>query len=61
MERFGRCREPTLARVLELFIALVLIALNGVFAVSELAVVSVRKPRLRTMVEARRPGAAAAL
>src|SRR5215203_306904 len=61
MERFGRCREPTLARVLELFIALVLIGLNGLFAVSELAVVSVRKPRLKTMVEARRPGAAAAL
>jgi putative hemolysin len=61
MERFGRCREPTLARVLELFIALVLIGLNGLFAVSELAVVSVRKPRLKTMVEARRPGAAAAM
>lgn len=61
MERFGRCREPTLARVLELFIALVLIGLNGLFAVSELAVVSVRKPRLKTMVEARRRGAAAAM
>jgi putative hemolysin len=61
MERFGRCREPTFARVLELFIALCLIGLNGLFAVSELAVVSARKPRLKTMVDARRRGAAAAL
>ncbi len=47
--------------VLELFIALALIALNGVFALSELAVVSARKSRLKTMVEARRPGAKTAL
>jgi putative hemolysin len=47
--------------VLELFIALALIALNGVFALSELAVVSARKTRLKTMVEAGRPGATTAL
>ena len=47
--------------VLELIVAVVLIALNGVFALSELAVVSSRKTRLRMMVDARRVGAAAAL
>jgi magnesium and cobalt exporter, CNNM family len=47
--------------VLELTIALVLIVLNGVFALSELAVVSARRPRLRLMAESRRPGARAAL
>jgi magnesium and cobalt exporter, CNNM family len=47
--------------VLELAIALCLIALNGLFALSELAIVSARKPRLKTMIEARRRGAAAAL
>ena len=45
----------------ELIIALVLIALNGLFALSELAVVSARKARLKFMVEQRRPGASAAL
>jgi putative hemolysin len=47
--------------VLELIIALALIALNGVFALSELAVVSARKTRLKTLVEAGRPGASTAL
>jgi putative hemolysin len=47
--------------VLELVIAILLIALNGVFALSELAVVSARRPRLRAMAEQRRKGAAAAL
>lgn len=47
--------------MLELAIAVALIALNGVFALSELAVVSARKSRLRSMAEARRSGAAAAL
>jgi putative hemolysin len=47
--------------VLELVIALALIGLNGVFAVSELAVVSARKPRLKTMADAGRPGARTAL
>jgi putative hemolysin len=47
--------------VFELAVAFALIGLNGAFALSELAVVSSRKSRLRTMVEARRPGAHAAL
>jgi putative hemolysin len=47
--------------LLELAIALVLIGLNGLFALSELAVVSARKARLKTMADARRPGATAAL
>jgi len=47
--------------VLELTIAFVLIALNGLFALSELSVVSSRKARLKTMVDQRRPGASAAL
>lgn len=47
--------------VLELIIALVLIALNGVFALSELAIVSARKVRLKTMAEAGRRGAKTAL
>jgi putative hemolysin len=47
--------------VLELFIALVLISLNGLFALSELAVVSARKSRLKVMGDAGRQGATAAL
>jgi putative hemolysin len=47
--------------VLEFAIALVLIALNGVFALSELAIVSARKPRLKTMADSGRVGAHAAL
>jgi putative hemolysin len=47
--------------VFELAVAFALIGLNGAFALSELAVVSSRKSRLRTMVEAHRPGARAAL
>ncbi|MDR7038275.1 putative hemolysin [Methylobacterium sp. BE186] len=47
--------------MLELAVAVALIALNGVFALSELAVVSSRKSRLRSMVEERRRGAHAAL
>ena len=45
----------------ELAIALVLIALNGLFSLSELAVVSSRKVRLKTMADQGRAGAAAAL
>jgi putative hemolysin len=45
----------------ELFIALVLIALNGLFALSELAVVSARKIRLKALADSGRPGAATAL
>ena len=40
---------------------LVLVLLNGVFALSELAVVSARRPRLRAMADAGQPGAGAAL
>ena len=47
--------------LLELFIALVLILLNGAFAVSELAIVSSRRARLKTLVDARRSGAKTAL
>jgi putative hemolysin len=47
--------------VLELAIALFLIALNGVFALSELAIVSARKARLKTLADAGRIGARAAL
>lgn len=45
----------------ELAVVLVLVLLNGVFALSELAVVSARRPRLRSMAAAGQPGAAAAL
>src|SRR5215210_3361917 len=48
-------------RLLELAVAAVLILLNGVFALSELAVVSARIARLKTMVDRARPGARAAL
>jgi putative hemolysin len=47
--------------VLELAIALFLIALNGVFALSELAIVSARKARLKTLADNGRVGARAAL
>ena len=47
--------------MLELGVVLVLVLLNGVFALSELAVVSARRSRLRAMAEAGRPGARAAL
>jgi magnesium and cobalt exporter, CNNM family len=42
-------------------VVLVSVLLNGVFALSELAVVTARRSRLRTMAEAGRPGARAAL
>ena len=47
--------------MLELAIVLVLILLNGLFALSELAVVSARRPRLHALAEEGRPGARAAL
>jgi putative hemolysin len=47
--------------LLELAVALFLIALNGLFALSELAIISARRARLKTMAEAGRPGARAAL
>ena len=46
---------------LDVAIILVLVALNGLFAMSELAIVSSRKPRLRAMARAGRRGAQAAL
>ena len=47
--------------MLELAVVVVLICLNGIFALSELAVVSSRKVRLRTMAANGRRGAGAAL
>lgn len=47
--------------MIELLVAIGLIALNGVFSLSELAIVSARKARLKTMADAGRRGAAAAL
>ena len=47
--------------MLELIIALFLICLNGLFSLSELAVVSARKVRLKAMAEAGRSGARTAL
>src|SRR5690606_26272849 len=45
----------------DLFIILALVALNGGFAMSELAIVSARRPRLQAMEKAGRRGARAAL
>ncbi len=45
----------------ELLIAFVLILLNGVFALSELAIVSARRTRLKTLANTGRAGARAAL
>jgi putative hemolysin len=47
--------------LVEVLAALVLIALNGVFALSELAIVSSRLPRLTAMAKAGRRGAGTAL
>jgi putative hemolysin len=47
--------------VLELGIAVLLIALNGLFALSELAIVSARRARLKTMADNGRAGAGTAL
>jgi putative hemolysin len=46
---------------MEILILLVLILMNGVFAMSEMAVVSSRKPRLQQWADEKRRGAAAAL
>ncbi|EQB30515.1 hemolysin family protein [Sphingobium ummariense] len=45
----------------DLLIILALVALNGVFAMSELAIVSARKPRLQALEKAGRSGARTAL
>ena len=42
-------------------IIVLLVALNGVFAMSELAIVSSRKPRLKAMAKNKRRGAQTAL
>ena len=47
--------------MLELIVALMLIGLNGLFSLSELAIVSSRNVRLKAMAEAGKPGARAAL
>jgi putative hemolysin len=47
--------------LLELGIAILLIGLNGLFALSELSIVSARKARLKTMADTGRAGAATAL
>jgi putative hemolysin len=47
--------------VTELFVAFLLILLNGVFALSELSIVSSRKTRLKSMVDNGVPGATTAL
>ncbi|PSJ41765.1 hemolysin family protein [Allosphingosinicella deserti] len=46
---------------IDVIVILLLIALNGVFAMAELAIVSSRKPRLRAMAKAGRRGAQTAL
>ena len=46
---------------LDVVIILLLVALNGVFAMSELAIVSSRRPRLRAMAKTGRRGAQTAL
>ncbi|MEA3387846.1 hemolysin family protein [Sphingobium sp. CCH11-B1] len=53
--------NPTPFPWADLVIILVLVAMNGVFAMSELAVVSARKPRLQAMEKAGRKGARSAL
>src|SRR3712207_7485067 len=46
---------------LDVVIILMLVTLNGAFAMSELAIVSSRRPRLRAMAKTGRGGAQAAL
>ena len=47
--------------MIELTVAIALIALNGLFSLSELAIVSSRRTRLKVMAESGRVGAAAAI
>jgi putative hemolysin len=46
---------------IDVAVILALVVLNGVFAMSELAIVSARRPRLQAMIKLRKSGAAAAL
>ncbi|HML29866.1 MAG TPA: hemolysin family protein [Hyphomicrobium sp.] len=52
---------PAANIVTEALIVLALVLLNGLFALSELAVVSARRPRLKAMASSGRPGANSAL
>jgi len=52
---------PTPFPWLDVLIILMLVALNGVFAMSELAIVSARKPRLKAMAKDGRAGAQTAI
>src|SRR3546814_17546560 len=52
---------PTPFPWVDLVIILALVALNGLFAMSELAIVSARRPRLQAMEKAGRRGARSAL
>ena len=52
---------PTPFPWVDIVIILALVALNGVFAMSELAIVSARRPRLQAMEKAGRSGARVAL
>ena len=52
---------PTPFPWVDIVIILALVALNGVFAMSELAIVSARRPRLQAMEKAGRSGAKVAL
>jgi putative hemolysin len=58
--KYGR-RPRGASKLTELLIVLGLICLNGLFALSELAVVSSRPARLKTLAEAGKPGARSAL
>src|SRR5687768_12415218 len=58
--RLARFEELPMLYV-EILIVLALILLNGFFAMSELAVVSARKSRLKAMARAGVPGARSAL
>jgi putative hemolysin len=53
--------SPTPFPWFDLVVILLLVALNGVFAMSELAIVSSRKPRLKAMARSGRKGAQTAL
>ena len=57
----ARAAPPDRISVFDFIVILTLIALNGVFAMSELAVVSSRKSRLKMFAESGRRGAASAL
>jgi putative hemolysin len=47
--------------LLDIAVVLVLVVINGIFSLSELAVISARRPRLRVMAAEGRSGAQAAL